>query len=223
MAARLSIRASLAALWSIAASMGAAQAAEISVVVHDERDEAVTDAVVILTPASISGEPQAQAPHSGKNASYEIVQKDMRFTPHILVIPRGASVVFPNRDTVRHHVYSFSPAKRFELTLYGQDETRTVTFDQPGIVAIGCNIHDSMQAYIYVYEPRQEAKISEEGRATFRNIPGGEYTITVWHPRMKPHDAEMQRVVRVEASAAKVESIAIPLRPARRPVRASYH
>ena len=223
MAEHLFIKARLAALWSIAASMGAAQAAEISVVVRDERDEAVTDAVVILTPGSVNGEPEAQAPYRDKSASYEIVQKDMQFAPHILVIPRGASVDFPNLDAVRHHVYSFSSAKRFELTLYGRDESRTVTFDKPGIVAIGCNIHDAMQAYIYVHDSQQEAKLSEHGRATFSNIPAGEYTIMVWHPRLKPRDAEIRQVVQVDADATHTESIEIPLRPARRSVRTSYH
>lgn len=206
-----------------AAISGAASAADISVKVNDEQGDAVDDAVVVLapnTPGVVLGDYRSS---DGETRPYEIVQQNLHFEPHVLVAPRGASVAFPNRDDVRHHVYSFSPAKRFELTLYGQDESRSVVFDKAGVVAIGCNIHDDMRAYIYVYDTNQRAKLSANGAAAFSNVPAGEYTITIWHPRLKPKDAEITRGVQVNSDDSRTESVEIPLRPARRPVRASYN
>ena len=125
------------------------------------------------------------APYSGpiKFAwPYRMAQQNIRFDPFVLVVPVGADVAFPNLDKVRHHVYSFSPAKTFELKLYGHDETRVVHFDKPGIVQLGCNIHDSMIAFIVVVDTPYAAKTDAQGMAVIHGVPAGAQPVKVWRP-----------------------------------------
>ena len=94
-----------------------------------------------------------------------MAQENISFSPHVLIVPVGATVAFPNHDRVRHHVYSVSKPKKFDIKLYGRDETRTEAFDKPGVVALGCNIHDQMSGFIIVVDtplPRRPTR-----RATF--------------------------------------------------------
>ena len=114
---------------------GVAAAADLVVSVRTAAGAPVSDAVVSLP--EIRGPLHAAGP-------YRMAQHDLQFDPFVLVAPVGAEVAFPNLDRVRHHVYSFSPAHPFELKLYGRDESRSVRFDKPGVVALGCNIHDTM-------------------------------------------------------------------------------
>lgn len=221
MKAHPSIRVWLAASCAAAFALGAANAAEISVNVRDDQGAIVDDAVVILKPRS--GDAVNSPARRMQEGSFEIVQKNLSFLPHTLVVPRGATVAFPNQDVVRHHVYSFSPARKFELALYGQEESRTVTFNNPGIVAIGCNIHDSMQAYVFIYDAGEEAKLSEQGLANFGDLPEGEYSISVWHPRMKRQEDAVEQIVRAGGDVSYSATIKIPLRPAHRPARTSYN
>jgi hypothetical protein len=111
-----------------------------------------------------------------------MMQKGMLFTPFVLPVRVGTTVSFPNQDDVRHHVYSFSSAKRFELRLYGRDETKKVTFDVPGLVPLGCNIHDNMLSYIYVTAHPVYAVTDNKGQARLRGLPSGAYATFVWHP-----------------------------------------
>lgn len=213
----------IAAFYATICAIGAAHAAQITVSVRDEQSEAIDDAVVILTPrGALSGAEKNRA-RSEAATSYQIVQKDLKFSPHVLAVPLGATVTFPNQDTVRHHVYSFSPARKFELALYGRDEDRSVTFENAGIVAIGCNIHDDMQAFIYVYDKQQRALVSERGGIAFENIPEGEYSITVWHPRLKRLNETLEQIVRVDENVSYDATMIVPLRPAHRPARAMYN
>ena len=97
--------------------------------------------------------PEGRAGPLPEKPGREIVdQINLEFVPHVKPVVVGSPVYFPNKDDVRHHVYSFSPAKRFELPLYSGTPAAPVVFDRPGIVAIGCNIHDWMLGYIYVAE-----------------------------------------------------------------------
>jgi hypothetical protein len=111
-----------------------------------------------------------------------MVQQFQQFDPFVLPVQVGTVVEFPNRDPFRHHVYSFSPAKPFELKLYGGNQTETVTFDKPGVVALGCNIHDNMLAYIDVVPTPYFVKTGEDGSGEIPDMPTGSYTIAVWHP-----------------------------------------
>jgi hypothetical protein len=109
----------------------------------------------------------------------------MKFVPFVLVVPVGSTVDFGNLDPFRHHVYSFSPAKKFELKLFGKGQTRPVRFNKVGVVAIGCNIHDSMQAFVQVVGTPFAAKTGANGRVILRGVPGAMQRLRVWHPQLR--------------------------------------
>ena len=95
------------------------------------------------------------------------------------------AVTFPNHDDVRHQVYSFSPAKRFELPLYAGVPAEPVVFDKPGVVVLGCNIHDWMVGYIYVSDSPYFAKTGKDGKAIIADLPTRVYAVRVWHPQLE--------------------------------------
>ena len=155
----------------------AAIAAPVAIVVRGADGAPLPGAVVSLDV------PGAAAPTP--RGTYAVEQRDIQFQPHVAIVPVGATVAFPNRDKVRHHVYSFSRPKKFDLKLYGREDTRTVTFDQPGVVALGCNIHDSMSGFLFVTATPFAAQTDAAGRVTFANVPAGGATVRVWHPTIR--------------------------------------
>ena len=169
------------------AARGPAAAAEIAAVVKDHDGRPVADAVVVAVPAE-------GAARSAPSAAPEIVdQVDMQFVPRVKPVLVGSSVFFPNKDNLSHQVYSFSPAKQFELTLYAGTPARPVVFDKPGAVVLGCNIHDWMVGYVYVSESPHFARTGEDGSARLRGLAPGQYTVRVWHPQLQgPEDATRQ-------------------------------
>ena len=110
----------------------------------------------------------------------EMAQEQKAFVPSVLVVTRGTSVAFPNRDTVRHHVYSFSPAKKFELKLYTGTPANPVVFDRSGVAVLGCNIHDHMVAWVLVLDTPYFATAPASGQVTL-DVPPGKYTLRTWH------------------------------------------
>ncbi|HLT12859.1 MAG TPA: methylamine utilization protein [Marinobacter sp.] len=130
----------------------------------------------------------------------EIYQKDRQFHPPVLVIPAGSSVEFPNRDTTQHHVYSFSPAKTFELELYTDRPEAPVIFDRPGIVELGCNIHDHMQAFVLVMAHEAYGLTDTAGRVQL-SVPAdtnNTVTVNIWHPRLPDNTRPEQHTIRVD-------------------------
>ncbi len=154
-----------------------AQAAAVEVRVTDVAGRPLPQAVVMLEPATGK---LPVAPMTG----VEIAQAKRQFTPQITVITVGTKVAFPNFDTVRHHVYSFSPAKHFELKLYAGTPAAPVTFDKPGVAVIGCNIHDSMVGWIVVVDTPLYAVTAGTGRVHLPAVPSGQYRLKVWHAAM---------------------------------------
>ena len=151
-------------------------AADLTVSVRDSEGQPVPDAVVFVQ--SDSG--------SSTNQMEQMVQRNEAFNPFVLPVAVGTTVEFPNEDPFRHHVYSFSPAKRFELKLYGGDELQQVKFDTPGVVALGCNIHDNMLGYIYVVDTHVFGKTDQDGVVTISGLQDGEIgEAQVWHPRLR--------------------------------------
>lgn len=150
---------------------------KLSVVAPDAL--AVEDAVVELLP--LNADVIASDTRSS-GAQKEMSQRDRTFIPFVLTVPRGTPVSFPNLDRTRHHVYSFSEPKPFELKLYVGTPQEPVLFDKPGIVALGCNIHDYMQAFIYVSDSPYARVTNSEGQASFTGLPAGKYRLRVWHP-----------------------------------------
>src|SRR6266545_7217438 len=167
----------------LAFAIGAAQAqtAEISVTITDDQGLHVADAVVVAVPADGGARPPAKA---GERPRAGVVdQVDKEFTPKVTAVLVGTAVTFPNHDDVRHQVYSFSPAKRFELPLYAGVPAGPVVFDKPGVVVLGCNIHDWMIGYIYVSESPWFAKTGKDGKAILTELPPRAYIVRVWHPQ----------------------------------------
>ena len=156
-----------------------ALAEPLNVRVVDGKGRPVRDAVVTLRPTVARPMPLSV---SGR---YTVTQQDMQFHPFVLVVPVGANVSFPNRDASKHHVYSFSPAKRFELKLFARDQSRSVHFDKPGVVALGCNIHDAMSAFIVVTDSPWTARTDANGVVTFNNPPNSAARLSVWHPYLR--------------------------------------
>ena len=169
----------------------AAYAATVSIEVRGPDGKPLAGAVVIVdTPKKPVGPIHFPWP-------YVMAQQNISFQPHILIVPQGASVSFPNRDHVRHHVYSFSKPKKFELKLYGQEETRSVVFDQAGLVALGCNIHDAMSGFIWVVDTPFVAQSDANGRVTITNVPAGSATIRLWHPSIRTADNVLKQTVTI--------------------------
>lgn len=171
-----------------------ARAGELWVQVLTPAGKPVANAVVMVRP--LAGPPRTSIRFAW---AYRVAQKDMQFDPFVLIVPVGAEVAFPNLDTVRHHVYSFSPAKTFELKLYGRDETRLVRFDNAGVVAVGCNIHDDMSAFIRVVDTPFAAKTGANGQAVIRDLPAGAAMLTLWHPYLKARGGEAAAAITAPA------------------------
>ena len=189
-----------------------AWAGDLAVTVVTVAGKPVPNAVVMVRPAGFVARGPIRFPWA-----YRMTQKNMQFDPFVLVVPVGAEVAFPNLDEVRHHVYSFSPAKTFELKLYSRDETRVVRFDKPGVVGLGCNIHDDMTAFIRVVDTPFAMKTGARGEAVIRDLPAGAATLTIWHPYMKTRGGEISRPVSLPAQGsvslqAPVELRTPPLR-----------
>jgi plastocyanin len=145
-----------------------------------------------------------------------IGQRNMQFDPFVLIAPSGAAVAFPNFDDVRHQVYSFSPAGRFELRLYGHDESRSVTFRNVGVIAIGCNIHDQMSAFIYVTDTPYAMKSGADGVARIASVPAGRATLRIWHPYLRSPNTAVERAIVVPAGdLAQTVEIALRAPPHR--------
>jgi plastocyanin len=156
---------------------GRAEAGSIVVTVKDGEGALVSDAVVYAK----SNNPVA----SREKKQAVIEQRDKEFVPYVTAIQVGTSVIFPNKDNVRHDVYSLSPAKEFELPLYAGNPAEPVTFGKEGFVTLGCNIHDWMVAYIAVLSTPYFQVTGKDGRAVLEDLPTGQYSVEVWQPSMK--------------------------------------
>jgi plastocyanin len=179
-------------------------AAPLSVRVVDASGRPVRDAVVTLYPAGGA----ARAPRQG--GRFVVAQKNMQFHPLLTIVPVGADVSFSNLDPTKHHVYSFSPAKVFELKLFAKDQSRTVHLDKAGIVALGCNIHDGMSAFIVVTGSAWTARTNANGVAAFGDAPNAPGRLTVWHPYLRAPGGIVQQGVQASQRSA---TFAIRLRP----------
>ena len=182
------------------AAHSAAATLEISVV--DEQGRPIDDVAVYVTPADgVAG----AAAHTAGEQKAIMDQHDMQFVPHLLVVQTGTEITFPNGDNVSHHVYSFSEAKRFELKLYKGDVYPPVTFDRPGVVVLGCNIHDGMLGYVVVVDTPHFAKTDEQGVARIDGVPSGDYVVAAWTPRARPAALPPTQQITVGEGTAAVE------------------
>ena len=193
----------------------AAHAAELHVTIKDHKGKSVADAVVLAVPS----DPRiAQHAHPPPNA---VDQVDKQFVPYVKPVFVGSTVHFPNSDNIRHQVYSFSPAKKFELPLYAGSDAPPVTFDKAGVVVLGCNIHDWMIGYIYVSETPFYAKTGPLGTVSISDMPPGEYIVRIWHPSMDRAEETTSRHITVSAETPASAEWQIGLKPSIRVPRVS--
>ena len=183
------------------------EAASLTLSIKSTAGDAVENAVITL-----SGK-QKNTTTSKHNRTYIVDQIDKTFVPHVKIIPVGSQVSFPNKDNIRHHVYSFSKSKKFELPLYKGTQAKPVTFDKPGVVVLGCNIHDWMRGYVYVSDTPYFAKTDKSGNASIQNIPSGEFTLTIWHPQITKNGIVKPSQVVFSYNEHKVINESINLKP----------
>ncbi len=176
---------------------GAALAANVQVQIKDAAAQPVLDAVVYLQLDT----PQVLAkPATG----IEIEQKSKKFLPLVTVVQTGSQVAFPNNDTIRHNIYSFSSAKKFEQRLYSGTAAAPVLFDKSGTVVLGCNIHDTMVAYVHVVDTPYFGKTDASGKFNIEKVPPGKYTAKVWHYNLPNGAALPEQVVQVKGDSVSL-------------------
>jgi plastocyanin len=170
-----------------------ALSAEIQVTVNDTAGKPIENAVVYAeSPTTKSA--------STSTGTANIAQKNKKFTPLVSVVQTGSNVSFPNQDSVRHHVYSFSPAKTFELKLYSGVPTAPIAFDKPGIVVLGCNIHDTMVAFVNVVDTPYFGKTDAAGKVTLKDIPNGQYTLKTWHYALVKENVVAEQAINIKGN-----------------------
>jgi len=181
---------------------GLAGAAGFEALVQGPAGQPVADAAVVL-------EPLAPIQSQGRHGA-TIAQRGREFVPYVSIVQTGSAIDFPNYDPMKHHVYSFSPAKTFEIKLYAGKPGKPVVFDKPGEVVIGCNIHDWMEAYVLVVDTPYFAKTGGDGRAQLPDVPPGHYRLRLWHPLQKA--SQPVREIEVGAAPARLK-LALDVKP----------
>jgi plastocyanin len=191
-------------------SAGHGAAADLSVLVRTKTGRPATETVVTVYPST--GGDMHRPIHF--DWPLRMQQRNLAFSPFVLIAPVGGTVAFPNLDSVRHNVYSFSPVHPFELKLYGADQTRSVRFDKAGVVALGCNIHDSMTAFIKVVDTPYAAKTNAEGLVELRGLPAGAASLHIWRPYLNSPNNEIVRAITIGAAATTRQVFTVDLRSA---------
>src|SRR5688572_13398466 len=174
-----------------------AAATEVSVRVRDAQGLPVADAVVTLDDGG--------ARIAGSARELEVDQRDEAFVPYVSVLRPGDSVVFRNSDSTRHHVYSFSAAKAFEQLLAPGDRGAPLRLERTGLVAVGCNIHDHMRAWLVVTDAPQVAVSGVDGIARFTALPAGAWRAVIWHPHLRPKQPPIEQSLVIAPGEARRE------------------
>jgi plastocyanin len=199
----------ISALAALGGLLEAAGALAATLVVAVQTPDGRPLAGAVLTVHAVSGTDRPAPP-----VKAVIDQVDRAFVPDLLVIPAGSTVEFPNSDSVSHQIYSFSAAKKFQLPLYHGKPYPPVRFDQVGFVTLGCNIHDSMLAYVVVTDAPYFGRTDSKGSWSVE-LPRGTYRVTVWHPRTRESAQSGREMTIGDADRTSVTlRLAQPLQPA---------
>lgn len=207
-------------LLSVLAAATPAAAGALDVSVIDRAGRGVAGAVVTVDPID------TPRPVAASSTAAVMDQKNLAFDPLVLVVAVGTKVEFPNNDSVSHQVYSFSPAKKFQLPLYKGQIHPPVVFDSEGLVVLGCNIHDSMVGYIYVTAAPFFGTTSGAGTVQLKGLAAGDYRITVWSPWIADAPASLVRTQHVDADGGATTRLqltnALRAQPEPRPRRSDW-
>jgi plastocyanin len=167
--------------------------ADVAVQVVDSAGQPVADAAVYV---------EGNIALQKSPAQVDIEQRHKTFIPLVTVIQTGTAISFPNNDTVRHHAYSISPPKPFDIKLYSGKPEKPILFDKPGTVVVGCNIHDQMIAYIQIVDTPYFAKTDASGHARIAGLPAGKYSVKVWHYMQPPGSAATELALNYKDEAS---------------------
>jgi hypothetical protein len=203
----------LIAIMACVAVQPSAWAGELRAQVFDSNGKPLPDAVVVAFPADGRIEP-------ARPGTQIEDQVDKEFVPYVQAIRIGSTVTFPNKDDIRHHVYSFSPAKKFELPLYSGTPALPVLFDKVGVVKLGCNIHDWMIGYLYVTDAPYFGKTGALGQVELKDLRAGVYGLSVWHPRLDATEESTTQQIEVKDGTPAAVQWALKLKREFRPRRA---
>jgi len=185
-------------------SSSVAIAGELRSLVLDHKGKPVAQAVVTARPVGqLTETGTAIEVKPGPNAVIDQVDKE--FVPALTVVPQGTTVSFPNSDNIRHQVYSFSRSNRFELPLYAGRTAPPVTFDNPGVVALGCNVHDWMSAHVFVSDTPWFGVTDETGTVTLTGLPPGDYEVEVWQARLRGKPKKHRQLISVGDTVATAD------------------
>jgi plastocyanin len=199
--------------WPVMIAIGAfyvldATAYAGSLTLTDSDGKPIVDAVLSLIPQGTQALP---APKPGV-----INQIDENFVPKVSAVQTGAEILFKNDDRTRHHIYSYSPAKQFETQVPPKTANVKVTFDKPGTIALGCNIHDRMLAFLIVVDTPYFGKSDNDGVVDFQNPPDGNYKAVIWHARLKAPNSEISQDVKLVGGQIQNFAPSLSLKPERR-------
>ncbi len=189
----------------------AGAAGELSVTVSSATGAAVEAAVIIAEPRR--GGPR---PRAGQTAVMD--QRNLMFVPEVLIVQTGTAVDFPNSDQVRHQVYSFSGARKFELALYAGRAQAPVMFERAGLVTLGCNIHDNMLGYIWVTDSPWYGQSDANGRLQLHDLAAGEYTVRIWHALLNESGPQLEQRINLVDNQVTAANFSL-----KRPLRARMH
>ena len=168
----------------------------LNVTVTDSSGNPVNNAVV-----SAYSRNTVSHPPSVSDKTVIIDQVDKKFVNHVTPVQVGTAISFPNHDQIRHHVYSFSPVKTFEIPLYKGLPADPIVFQQEGVVTLGCNIHDWMSAYIVVIDSPFFATTDEQGHASL-TLPVGDYELRFWHRDADKEAASSNQTIQIKTGQA---------------------
>ncbi len=189
----------------VAAGLSYIEAGTLEVTVKDLTGQPVSDAVVYA---------RGSGPQLTRPPKQQIIdQQNKQFVPYVTAVQVGTAILFPNKDNIRHHVYSLSPAKKFELPLYTGVPAAPVLFDKEGFVTLGCNIHDWMIAYVAVLATPYLKVTGNDGHVRLTDLPSGKYTVEAWQPLLKRKPEELAQVIDLSSSSSKAIAFSMELRP----------
>jgi plastocyanin len=196
---------------ALACAQDVAVTAEVALVNGGKKNNALktSNVVLWLTPVGSASTPSSPVPHG--SALPRLVQKNKSFEPHLLVVPVGSVVEFPNQDPFFHNVFSLFEGKRFDLGLYEAGTTRDVVFDKPGISYIFCNIHSEMSAVVIAVSSPYYGISDQHGRVSIPNVPPGRYTLRIWYEETLPEELNnLTREVSISEDSANLGSMRLP-------------